>query len=67
MKKKIYPYRLSSMDLEPRSSLTGSDNKPSHAHRSLAKLELSDGSSLYAKLVVISNLNNYGRRKRILG
>lgn len=63
MKKKIYPHRLSSMNFEPRSSLAGSDNKASHAHGSLAKLELSDGSSLYAKLVVISNLNNSGRRK----
>ncbi|XP_042055095.1 ubiquinone biosynthesis monooxygenase COQ6, mitochondrial-like isoform X2 [Salvia splendens] len=41
---KLYPLRLSSMHLEPASA--------SSRHGSLAKLELSDGNSLYAKLVV---------------
>ncbi|KAH6825958.1 oxidoreductase family protein [Perilla frutescens var. hirtella] len=41
---KIYPLKLSSMTLEPVSA--------SSPHGSLAKLELSDGNSLYAKLVV---------------
>ncbi|XP_022860596.1 ubiquinone biosynthesis monooxygenase COQ6, mitochondrial [Olea europaea var. sylvestris] len=43
LQKTIHPVRLSSMILRPSSS--------SH-HGDLAKLELSDGSSLYAKLVV---------------
>ncbi|KAI3469926.1 hypothetical protein Pfo_026589 [Paulownia fortunei] len=41
---KLYPFRLSSMTMQPSSS--------SSPHGSLAKLEMSDGSSLYAKLVV---------------
>lgn len=41
---KIYPSRLSSMTIHSRSA--------SSPHGSLAKLELSDGNSLYAKLVV---------------
>ncbi|GFP92879.1 ubiquinone biosynthesis monooxygenase coq6 [Phtheirospermum japonicum] len=41
---KIYPSRLSSMTMQPSSS--------SSPHKSLSKLELSDGNSLYAKLVV---------------
>ncbi|KAL2463270.1 FAD/NAD(P)-binding oxidoreductase family protein [Forsythia ovata] len=44
LQKTIHPVRLSSMILHPNSS--------SHHHGDLAKLELSDGSSLYAKLVV---------------
>ncbi|KAL0388255.1 UNVERIFIED_CONTAM: Ubiquinone biosynthesis monooxygenase COQ6, mitochondrial [Sesamum radiatum] len=43
-KQKIYPSRLSSMTMQSSSS--------SSPHGSLAKLELSDGNSLYAKLVV---------------
>ncbi|XP_057772223.1 uncharacterized protein LOC130991831 isoform X2 [Salvia miltiorrhiza] len=41
---KLYPLRLSSMHLDPASA--------SSSRGSLAKLELSDGNSLYAKLVV---------------
>ncbi|KAL2241742.1 UNVERIFIED_CONTAM: Ubiquinone biosynthesis monooxygenase COQ6, mitochondrial, partial [Sesamum indicum] len=41
---KIYPSRLSSMTIHSRSA--------SSPHGSLAKLELSDGNSLYAKLAV---------------
>ncbi|GER44513.1 ubiquinone biosynthesis monooxygenase COQ6 [Striga asiatica] len=41
---KIYPDRLSSITMQPSSS--------SSPHGSLVKLELSDGNSLYAKLVV---------------
>ncbi|GFQ05712.1 ubiquinone biosynthesis monooxygenase coq6 [Phtheirospermum japonicum] len=40
----IYPSRLSSMTMQPSSS--------SSPHKSLSKLELNDGNSLYAKLVV---------------
>ncbi|GER50080.1 FAD/NAD(P)-binding oxidoreductase family protein [Striga asiatica] len=41
---KVYPSRLSSMTMQP--------NPSSSPHGSLAKLELSDGNSFYAKLVV---------------
>ena len=53
--KTMYLSRLTSMFLLPSSS-ADMDSKPSaealHARGRLAKLELSDGSSLYAKLVV---------------
>ncbi|XP_061356839.1 uncharacterized protein LOC133301237 [Gastrolobium bilobum] len=54
-KKAIYPLRLISMTLNPRSmSLVGNtaSKEPSSAQGHSAKLELSDGSSIYAKLVV---------------
>ncbi|KAL0456826.1 UNVERIFIED_CONTAM: Ubiquinone biosynthesis monooxygenase COQ6, mitochondrial [Sesamum latifolium] len=50
---KIYPSRLSSMTMQSSSS--------SSPHGSLAKLELSDGNSLYAKLV------NIWRKTIVLG
>lgn len=54
--KTIYPTRLSSMTLQPNRSSISVDATPSRAslqeRGSLAKLELSDGNSLYAKLVV---------------
>ncbi|XP_059447850.1 uncharacterized protein LOC132179199 isoform X2 [Corylus avellana] len=54
--KTIYPSRLTSMTLHPRSSPMGMDSTssrtPSSSLRHLAKLELTDGNSLYAKLVV---------------
>ncbi|XP_038721393.1 ubiquinone biosynthesis monooxygenase COQ6, mitochondrial isoform X2 [Tripterygium wilfordii] len=52
----IYPSRLTSMALPPSSSSAETDNvssvTPSSKQGHSAKLELSDGSSLYAKLVV---------------
>lgn len=57
--KTIYPSRLTSMSLHP-SSLSTVDSSSStealYVKGRLAKLELSDGSSLYAKLVVIKFL-----------
>ncbi|GAV82331.1 LOW QUALITY PROTEIN: FAD_binding_3 domain-containing protein, partial [Cephalotus follicularis] len=54
--KTIYPSRLTSMAILPSSSSTGVDKtssaKVSYHRGQLAKLELSDGESLYAKLVV---------------
>ncbi|KAK4266308.1 hypothetical protein QN277_027251 [Acacia crassicarpa] len=54
--KTIYPLRLTSMTLQPSSTSTVVDKfsstASSSAQRNLAKLELSDGSSIYAKLVV---------------
>ncbi|XP_043719904.1 ubiquinone biosynthesis monooxygenase COQ6, mitochondrial isoform X1 [Telopea speciosissima] len=54
--KTIYPSRLSSMTLESRSPSTETGFSPSattlHNCGCLAKLDLSDGKSLYAKLVV---------------
>ncbi|CAK9155898.1 unnamed protein product [Ilex paraguariensis] len=53
--KTIYPSRLTSMTLHQSSSSAGLDCTSSgtlNAHGSIAKLELSNGSSLYAKLVV---------------
>ncbi|KAK6161796.1 hypothetical protein DH2020_005177 [Rehmannia glutinosa] len=55
---KIYPCRLSSMTMQPSSS--------SSPHGSLAKLELSDGNSLYAKLVVGSD-GSKSRVKELAG
>ncbi|KAK6161808.1 hypothetical protein DH2020_005189 [Rehmannia glutinosa] len=55
---KIYPCRLSSMAMQPSSS--------SSPHGSLAKLELSDGNSLYAKLVVGSD-GSKSRVKELAG
>lgn len=57
MPKKIYPSRLNSMSILPNSSSSEVDNTLSmtalFTHGRLAKLELEDGNSLYAKLVVI--------------
>ncbi|XP_075649434.1 uncharacterized protein LOC142619931 [Castanea sativa] len=54
--KTIYPSRLSSMTLHPSPSSLGMDGTssrpPLSSQRHLAKLELSDGNSLYTKLVV---------------
>nr|AKF43248.1 FAD/NAD(P)-binding oxidoreductase family protein [Francoa sonchifolia] len=54
--KTIYPCRLSSMTLQPSMSSTGVNSSLEgtniHSRGGLAKLELSDGNSLYAKLVV---------------
>ncbi|XP_028773499.1 ubiquinone biosynthesis monooxygenase COQ6, mitochondrial [Neltuma alba] len=54
--KTIFPLRLTSMTLQPGSASTVVENLSSEAlssaRRNLAKLELSDGSSIYAKLVV---------------
>ncbi|GLU08728.1 hypothetical protein SLE2022_256230 [Rubroshorea leprosula] len=54
--KKIYASRLTSMAILPNSSSMGTDGMLSPTalfnHGRLAKLELSDGNSLYAKLVV---------------
>ncbi|XP_052874862.1 uncharacterized protein LOC108454263 isoform X1 [Gossypium arboreum] len=54
--KKIYPSRLSSMSILPNSSSSEVDSTLSmtalFTHGRLAKLELEDGNSLYAKLVV---------------
>ncbi|XP_059632208.1 uncharacterized protein LOC132274877 isoform X2 [Cornus florida] len=54
--KTIYPSRLISIALSPSSSSNKVDSTSSrttlNSHGSLAKLELSDGNSLYAKLVV---------------
>nr|VDD36241.1 unnamed protein product [Brassica oleracea] len=56
LQKTIYPARLNSMDMLPSSSLTGLGEVPSTAdlfmRGRLAKLELSDGNNVYAKLVV---------------
>ncbi|XP_076913325.1 uncharacterized protein LOC143571902 [Bidens hawaiensis] len=46
----IYPTRLSSLSLPTRSSVSSATSSKSHAN--LAKLDLSDGTNLYAKLVV---------------
>jgi ubiquinone biosynthesis monooxygenase Coq6 len=55
--KKIYHSRLTSMSLNPSSSSIVVDStastEASYARGRLAKLELSDGNSLYAKLVGI--------------
>ncbi|KAG8484360.1 hypothetical protein CXB51_022808 [Gossypium anomalum] len=55
--KKIYPSRLNSMSILPNSSSSEVDSTLSmtalFTHGRLAKLELEDGHSLYAKLVVI--------------
>lgn len=53
IKKTIYSTRLSSMSLPTRSSVSTSTSSKSLAN--LAKLELSDGTNLYAKLVVSFN------------
>ncbi|XP_008239001.1 PREDICTED: ubiquinone biosynthesis monooxygenase COQ6, mitochondrial [Prunus mume] len=52
--KTIYPSRLSSMTLQPRNLSIGVDSTSSGLNErgNLAKLDLSDGNSLYAKLVV---------------
>ncbi|PQM36609.1 ubiquinone biosynthesis monooxygenase COQ6 mitochondrial [Prunus yedoensis var. nudiflora] len=52
--KTIYPSRLSSMTLQPRNLSMGVDSTSSGLNErgNLAKLDLSDGNSLYAKLVV---------------
>ncbi|XP_022722758.1 ubiquinone biosynthesis monooxygenase COQ6, mitochondrial-like isoform X2 [Durio zibethinus] len=54
--KKIYPSRLTSMSILPNSSSLEVDSTlsvtASFTHGRLAKLELEDGNSLYAKLVV---------------
>ncbi|KAA8548456.1 hypothetical protein F0562_000140 [Nyssa sinensis] len=54
--KTIYPSRLTSMSFSSSSSTIGvggtSSRTTPYTHGNLAKLELSDGSSLYAKLVV---------------
>ncbi|KAK8684949.1 hypothetical protein V6N13_040963 [Hibiscus sabdariffa] len=54
--KKIHPSRLTSMSILPNSSSSEVDSTSSmtalFTHGRLAKLELEDGSSLYAKLVV---------------
>ncbi|XP_052208510.1 uncharacterized protein LOC127812191 isoform X2 [Diospyros lotus] len=54
--KRIYPSRLTSMTLSPSLSSVALDGSSSRTTRSprgdLAKLELCDGSTLYAKLVV---------------
>nr|AKF43253.1 FAD/NAD(P)-binding oxidoreductase family protein [Melianthus villosus] len=54
--KTIYPCRLSSMTVQPNISYDGGNDTLSktklHNEGRLAKLELSDGNSLYAKLVV---------------
>ncbi|KAK8338112.1 hypothetical protein V6Z11_A09G232200 [Gossypium hirsutum] len=54
--KKIYPSRLNSMSILPNSSSSEVDSTLSmtalFTHGRLAKLELEDGNSLYAKLVV---------------
>lgn len=52
LKKRIYPSRLNSMTLRQNHLPTMMDSTSSSLHASLAKLELSDGNSLYAKLVV---------------
>ncbi|CBI38241.3 unnamed protein product, partial [Vitis vinifera] len=52
LKKRIYPSRLNSMTLHQNHLPTMMDSTSSSLHASLAKLELSDGNSLYAKLVV---------------
>ncbi|XP_024972574.1 ubiquinone biosynthesis monooxygenase COQ6, mitochondrial [Cynara cardunculus var. scolymus] len=51
-KKTIYPTRLSSMSLPTRSSVSAAGASQSKSLANLAKLELSDGTNLYAKLVV---------------
>lgn len=50
--RKIYPSRLNSMNSSSTSSLTESANNASHPRGNLVKLELNDGNSLSAKLVV---------------
>ncbi|XP_010550835.1 PREDICTED: ubiquinone biosynthesis monooxygenase COQ6, mitochondrial isoform X2 [Tarenaya hassleriana] len=56
LQKTIYPARLSSMDMLPSSSLSGLGGAPSttdlYMRGRLAKLELTDGNNVYAKLVV---------------
>ncbi|KAJ9541582.1 hypothetical protein OSB04_028088 [Centaurea solstitialis] len=51
-KKTIYSTRLSSMSLPTRSSVSAAGDLQSKSLANLAKLELSDGTNLYAKLVV---------------
>nr|AKF43247.1 FAD/NAD(P)-binding oxidoreductase family protein [Erodium trifolium] len=58
LQKMIYTSRLTSMAIHPSSSSARVDSTSStalHNRENLAKLELSDGSSLYAKLVVGSD------------
>ncbi|KFK39724.1 hypothetical protein AALP_AA3G280100 [Arabis alpina] len=56
LQKTVYSARLNSMDMLPSSSLTGLGEVPSTTdlfmRGRLAKLELSDGNNVYAKLVV---------------
>ncbi|BAB01361.1 unnamed protein product [Arabidopsis thaliana] len=56
LQKTVYPARLNAMDMLPSSSLTGLGEVPSTTdlfmRGRLAKLELSDGNRVYAKLVV---------------
>ncbi|XP_027116759.1 uncharacterized protein [Coffea arabica] len=52
VKKKIYPSRLNSMTLHKSSLISGTDSISSKPSGSLAKLNLSNGDCLYAKLVV---------------
>ncbi|CAI9263787.1 unnamed protein product [Lactuca saligna] len=54
LKKTIYPARLSSMSLPTRSSVSNGSSK---SLGNLAKLELTDGTNVYAKLVVGSDGN----------
>ncbi|PWA71627.1 FAD/NAD(P)-binding oxidoreductase family protein [Artemisia annua] len=55
IKKTIYSSRLSSMSLPTRSSVSETGASASKSLANLAKLELSDGTNLYAKLVVGSD------------
>lgn len=65
MQKTIYPARLMTLDL---SFLLGSDNVSSQPRTRLAKLNLSNGKSLYAKLVVSLSINlHLIKGKRSLG
>lgn len=51
-RKTIHPANLTSMSLQPSSSSVGMADSSSPSSKGSAKLELSDGSRLYAKLVV---------------
>lgn len=51
--KTIYASRLASMSLQSGTSSSGVDRQCPNKRGSLLKLELDDGSSLFAKLVVI--------------
>lgn len=67
LQKTIYPARLNSMDMLPSSSLTGLGEVPSTTdlfmRGRLAKLELSDGNNVYAKLVVgVSQFARFERK-----
>ena len=55
-KKTIYLTRLSSMSLPTRSSVSAAGASQSKSLANLAKLELTDGTNLYAKLVVSFNI-----------